>query len=228
MTTTPADSVRSAEATGPLTTHRLAGLAALAFAAGVLVSNGLLSSAPMADESAEVAAAWFADNRAQAMVAAAMVAITFPALLVLGGSMYELSRRSDVARGWMVIGALGAASMVGVFTVVAAAQMTMVTLADSGVSEGIAVAWGIHNAAFALNMSVLGTAFFGFAMGAGAAGLTPGWQRTMGLVGAAALLITGFANLAVSEGSPVALLGFAGFLLWLAWLVILGIRLVRR
>ncbi len=76
-------------------------------------------------------------------------------------------------------------------------------------------------------MTALGTAFLGFSLEAHAAGLIPSWQRSMGLVGAFLLLITGFANNAVAGGSMLAAAGAIGFLLWLVWLIILGIRLLR-
>jgi hypothetical protein len=211
-----------------VSTSRIAGLAALVFAAGVIVTNIIMFDAPFADEDVAVAAAWYADNRTPAMIATGMVGITFPALLALAAAMYELARGSEAARQWMLVGAAGAAAMTGTFSIVAASQIAMVMLAESGSADAFAAAWAIHNATFAVNMTVLGAAFFGFSLGAYAAGLISGWQRAMGVVGALALLIAGLANAEVAEGSPVTFIGLIGFLLWLTWLVILGVRLVRR
>ena len=77
-----------------------------------------------------------------------------------------------------------------------------------------------------MNMTVLGTAFLGFSIGAHASGLIPAWQRSVGALGALLLLITGLANTAVADGSSIALAGFGGFILWLCWLVITGVRLL--
>jgi hypothetical protein len=207
-------------------TFRTAGLAALAFGAGVVIANAVMVGAPMADGSAADAAAWFSANRLRIVIANAMVALTFPALLVFAGAMRELGAGSEVARRWMRVGGLGGAAMVGVFSIVVGGNIAAVHLAEAG-ETAFAIAWRIHFAGFAVNMTVLGTAFLGFALGAHAAGLTRGWQRTMGVAGAACLLVTGFANTAVAGGSYIALVGLLGFIAWLVWLFATGIRLLR-
>lgn len=206
--------------------RRLAGWSALAFAAGVVVANSSMVGAPMPWEPVADAASWYAANAGRAMLAPVMVALTFPALLIFGACMYELARSSGRARAWMLVGGLGGAAMVGTFTLVAASQIASVLLAEAdGASFG--AAWVIHNGAFAVNMSVLGTAFLGFAVGTRVAGLTPGWHGVLGVIGAALLLATGFANAWVAAGSFLVLPGFAGFLLWLVWLVVGGVWLLR-
>jgi hypothetical protein len=171
------------------------------------------------------AALWYEANYTRAMLATAMVGLAFPALLVFAASMFELGRDAGRARTWMVVGGFGAAAMVGVFTQVTAGQIASVLLAGAG-GEAFAAAWTLHNAAFAINMTVLGTAFLGFALGADAAGVNPRWMRSIGVTGALLMLATGLLNGPVTGGSPLALAGFGGFLLWLVWLVTTGVRLL--
>ena len=205
--------------------RRMAGVSALAFAGGVVVANAVIAGGPMADWQASEAAAWFAANGTRLSVANAMIALTLPALIAFSTAMLELARGSHRARLWTVFGALGAASMVGVFAAVVGGNIAAVHLAgDVALFE---VAWRLHFAAFAINMTALGIAFFGFNLGAHAAGLIPSWQRTMGVIGALLLLGTGFANTTVAGGSLAAAPGGIGFLLWLVWLIVTGIRLVR-
>ena len=209
------------------TATRVAGISALAFAAGVIVANLSVAGAPMADATAAEAESWYLENSWRMILANSMVALTFPAILAFGAAMYELARDQAAARLWMLLGAFGAVSMVGVFSILVAGNISSVLFADNG-GDLFALAWTIHNAAFAINMTILGTAFFGFSMGAYSAGLTPSWLRTVGLTGATLLLITGFGNTIVAGGSPVAFVGFAGFILWMIWLVTTGFKLMRR
>lgn len=206
--------------------RRVAGMSAAAFAVGVVVANAAVGGGPMADWKAVDAAAWFAANGERLALANAMIGLTFPALLMLAASLLELARGSRAARLWTTFGALGAAGMVGVFTLVVAGNIAAVHVAhDVTLFEPV---WRLHFAAFAINMTVLGIAFLGFSMGAHAAGVIPGWQRAIGLVGSFGLLFSGFANTAVAGGSLAVAPGGIGFLLWLVWLVLFAFRLLRR
>lgn len=185
-----------------------------------------MAGAPLPDSSAAEAANWYEANRFRIIIANAMVGLTFPALLAFGAAMFELGRDNTSARIWMLMGAFGGVSMVGVFSIVIAGNIVAVLSATGG-GVLFELAWNLHNAAFAVNMTVLGAAFLGFSAGAYAAGLTPAWLRMAGLTGASLLLLTGFGNTVVAGGSAFALIGFAGFLLWLVWIIALGLRLLR-
>jgi hypothetical protein len=209
-----------------LSVNRIAGTAGLAFAAGVVGANAFLFGIPTAESAPADAAAWLAANRTRAAVGTSMVALTFPALLIFGAAMYQIGRQTANGRLWMMVGALGACAMTGVFSLVAASQISSILFAAEA-GDAFTTAWTIHNAAFAVNTTILGTAFLGFAMGAHAAGVTSRGLRTAGLVGAGMLLATGFANTAVAAGSAVVFVGFGGFALWLLWLVATSLRLLK-
>ena len=87
--------------------------------------------------------------------------------------------------------------------------------------------WQLHAAAFALALPALGTTFIGAALAAHASGLTPAWQRLLGVAGGGLLLAAGLGNLAIADGSPFLFVGLLGFAAWLVWLLATGIRLVR-
>src|SRR5207237_10237206 len=86
--------------------------------------------------------------------------------------------------------------------------------------------WQIHAAAFALTLPMLGTTCIGSALAAHASGLTPAWQRLLGMVGGSLLLAAGLGNLAIADGSALLFVGLAGFAAWLVWLLAIGVRLV--
>ncbi|WP_235929080.1 hypothetical protein [Marisediminicola senii] len=74
---------------------------------------------------------------------------------------------------------------------------------------------------------MLGATCIGGAIAAHASGLTPAWQRVLGLVGGTLLLAAGLGNLAIADGSPLIIVGLLGFAAWLVWLLVTGVRLVR-
>jgi hypothetical protein len=74
---------------------------------------------------------------------------------------------------------------------------------------------------------MLGTTCIGVTLAAHASGLTPAWQRLLGLVGGTLLLIAGLGNFAIAEGSALIFVGLLGFLAWLVWMLTTGVRLLR-
>ena len=82
-------------------------------------------------------------------------------------------------------------------------------------------------AAFALALPMLGTTFIGATLATHATGLTPAWQRLLGLVGGSLLLTAGLGNLAIADGSALIFVGLLGFAALLVWLLATGVRLVR-
>lgn len=212
-----------------VSTARLGGIAALGFAVGVALQNGVfLVGVPEPGSDLAEAASWYTANRGRTMAASAIVGLNIPFILIFAAMLRELGQATEAARRWTTVGMLGATAMVGVFGAVAAGQIASLLFAEAGATDAFAAAWALHNALFAVNVSVLGTAFLGFALGGHAAGITASWQRTIGVTGAALLLLTGLANTVVTDGSPVIFVGFAGFVLWVVWLVGAGFTLIRR
>ena len=58
-------------------------------------------------------------------------------------------------------------------------------------------------------------------------GLTPRWQRLLGVAGGSLLLAAGACSLAIADGSPLLFVGMPGYVAWLVWLLATGLRLVR-
>jgi hypothetical protein len=218
----------SSPTTRTFTTARLAAIGALGFAAGVATQNFvLLAGMPDTAAAPPAVATWLVDNRSRSTIASALVGLNMPLLLVFAAASRALVEDVRAARLWVDLGAFAAVVLVGLFGIVATTQVAATLIADGGATPAFTALWTLHNAAFALAMTAVGVALLGFAVGTHVAGLTPAWQRTMGLVGATLLLVTGLANAAVAGGSPIIYLGLAGFGLWLLWLVTTGARLLR-
>ena len=108
-------------------------------------------------------------------------------------------------------------------------QIGLALAADGleGPTSVFGLVWQVHAAAFALTLPLLGTACIGSALAAHASGLTPAWQRVLGLLGGSLLLAAGLGNFWVAGGSPLIFAGLLGFATWLVWLFVTGVRLIR-
>lgn len=86
--------------------------------------------------------------------------------------------------------------------------------------------WPLHDALFTLNGAVLALALVGLTLAGRSIDLIPSWQGAVGLPAAALLFASAtLAPLVVEQGGPLGLLGPAGWLLWVVWLVAYGVAL---
>ncbi|TVR85645.1 MAG: hypothetical protein EA416_16455 [Trueperaceae bacterium] len=210
------------------TPARAAAIGAFGFAAGVAVQNFvLLIGMPDASATMPEAAAWLADNPGRAATASALVGVNLPFLSFFTAALRSLTRDTQAARLWSDLGSLAVVVLASTFAVVAATQIASTLVAGAGATPIFTALWSLHNAAFAMSFSALAVTLLGFSIGAHAAGISPAWQRGVGLLAAVLLLVAGLANTAVAGGSPIVFVGLLGFALWLVWLVTTGVRLLR-
>jgi hypothetical protein len=59
-------------------------------------------------------------------------------------------------------------------------------------------------------------------------GLIPAWQEKLGLGAAAGFFIASVASIPGLEGSPIGLPRFVALVIWLPWLAMTGVRLLRE
>ena len=211
---------------------RLVGAAAIAFAVLFLIENvifvatGALSYAAPIDE----VLAYYAANRDALAIVSGLVALYLPLLLVFVTGLHGLvERRSGAGADWSRL-ALGAgATLSATFVLVNVLQIGLVISAD-GLAEpthAFEIIWQAHAAAFAMTLPMLGTTLIGAALATHASGLTPAWQRLLGMVGGSLLLAAGLGILAIAEGSALILVGLLGLVSLLVWFVTTGLRLMR-
>ncbi|MEV6302033.1 hypothetical protein AB0M02_21645 [Actinoplanes sp. NPDC051861] len=211
---------------------RLVGAAAIAFAVSVAIENAVLAGtgAPAFGAPIEEVLAYYAANRDAVAIAAGQVALNLPLLLVFVTGLHGLvERRGGAGADWSRLAMTAGAALSANFVLVNALQIGL-TLAAGGLTEptpAFELVWQVHAAAFALALPALGTTFIGAALAAHASGLTPAWQRLLGLVGGSLLLAAGLGNLAIADGSALIFGGLLGFAAWLVWLLTTGVRLVR-
>lgn len=223
-TMTPA---RSRFGQGPLV-----GAAAIAFAMLVVIENVLfaVTDAPSYGDPIEEVLAYYATNPDAVAIISGLVALYLPLLLVfLTGLHGIVQRRGGAGADWSRLAVVAGATLSAVFVLFNVTQIGL-ALSAGGLDEptpAFELVWHIHAAAFGLAMPMIGTTCVGVSLAAHANGLTPVWQRLLGLVGGSLLLAAGVGSFAIADGSPLIFVGLLGFATWLVWMVAAGVRLVR-
>ncbi len=217
------------------TREQVVGATAIALGASMVVQNAMFgwADAPGYGDPIKDVLAWHQQNRVVVAIAVGQEALHVPLLLGFLSGLHGLIGRgragADAGAVWSRLALAAGATVSAVFvlyavlwigTVLSAAELTE----PSPVFE---LAWQLHAAAFALALAALGTTLIGAALAAHASGLTPPWQRLLGVAGGGLLLVAGAASLAIADGSPLVFVGVAGYATWFVWLLATGVRLVR-
>ncbi len=211
---------------------RVVGAAAIGFVVLFVLENALFAATGAVAYDAPIGDVldYYSANRDSVAIISALVAVYLPLLLVfLCGLQGLVERRGGAGADWSRLAVAAGATLSATFVLVNVLQIGL-ALAAEGLVEPtpeLELVWQMHAAAFALALPMLGTTFIGAALAAHASGLTPAWQRVLGLVGGCMLLGAGLGNLAIADGSALIFVGLLGFAAWLVWLLATGVRLVR-
>ena len=209
---------------------RLTGAAAIGFAVVVVAQNFIRGgSAPANDASTDEVVSYYADHRAITFVLAASFVIGGACLAVfLGGAVRRLVAGPRPA--WAYTGLVGGIGIIALFSVLVACENALSVVAhgthpDAGAVDAL---WALHNSVFTVLLIWIGVALFGLARAGVAAGITPPAFDRLAPVGAALLVVSAVAGPAIAAGEAMAFfgLGALGFVIWLAFLVATGRRLV--
>ncbi len=215
-----------------LVRDRLVGAAAIAFALLWVIENALFAAttAPTYSAPIEDVLAYYAANRDAVAIVSGLVALYLPLLLVFVTGLHGLvERRGGAGADWSRLAVAAGATLSAIFVLFNVTQIGL-ALSAAGLAEptpAFELVWQVHAAAFALALPMLGTTCIGAALAAHATGLTPIWQRLLGLVGGSLLFAAGLGALAIADGSVLIFVGLLGSAAWLIWLLATGVRLVR-
>ena len=211
---------------------RVVGATAIASAASVVIDNAVVAWAGTPSYAAPIkeVLAFHADHPAAVAIAVGLEALNVPLLLgFLTGLHGLVGRRGGTGADWSRLAVAAGATLSAVIAFYAV-LWDGVVLSAGGLTEPspvLELAWHMHAAAFAWSLPALGTTLIGAALATHASGLTPPWQRLLGVAGGGLLLAAGAANLAIADGSTLLFVGLPGFFAWLVWLLATGVRLVR-
>jgi hypothetical protein len=208
------------------------GATAIASAALVVIDNVVVGwvDSPTYGAPLKEVLAFHADHRAAVAIAVGLEALNLPLLLLFVTGLHGLvGRRGGAGADWSRLAVAAGATFSAVMAFYAVLWDGVVLSAGelTEPSPVLELAWHMHAAAFAWSMAALGTTFIGAALATHASGLTPSWQRLLGVAGGGLLIAAGAANLAIADGSAVLFVGLPGFAAWLVWLIATGVRLVR-
>jgi hypothetical protein len=210
---------------------RAAGWGALTFAVTVIAQNLIRgASAPGNGASSTEVLSHYAEHGAIIFVLVATYVVSGIGLAVfLGGAMRRLLAGSR--RGWAITGLVGATCVMSLFAVMVAAEQALTIAAhqdhpDTGAIEAI---WVLHNSVFTVLDFSIAAALLGLSRAAVADGMTPRVFTRLAPLGAGMLLVGTLAGPAIAAGHAMVLFGVTGlgFLIWLAFLLVTGVHLVR-
>jgi hypothetical protein len=207
------------------------GCGALTFALVVILQNLIRgATAPGNGASAAHVLSHYSGDRTTSFVLVATYVVSGIGLAVfLGG----VTRRLLAATrpGWAVTGLVGAFGIFAVFTLVVAADQALSVAAhmDNPDLGAIQALWALHNSIFSVLDLSIALALLGLSRAAVAAGITPKAFTWLAPIGALMLVVGTIAGPAIAAGHTMALFGVAGagFLVWLAFLIVTGVRLLR-
>jgi hypothetical protein len=161
---------------------------------------------------------------------AATYVLGLPALLLFSTNLGAWCRRRNPAAAvWGRLGAATSIVVAALFAILNVVQVTMVAARDDLVAAPAlaGLLWTVHNAVFTLNMAAVGISLFGLGRAAVLARLVPSWMSPTTAAGATLLVVAAMPAVPVTNGSPWIALGYAGFVVWLVFLAVAGISLLR-
>ena len=163
------------------------------------------------------------------MLVASYVLSGIGLIAFLGGAMRRLL--ASERRGWAFAGLVGATGIMALFTIVVAAEQALSVVATRGQPNlgAIEALWALHNSVFTVLDLSIAAALLGLSRAGIAAGITPRAFGRLAPIGAALLVVGALAGPAIAAGDAMPLFGLAGlgFLVWLAFVITTGMRLVR-
>lgn len=213
-------------------TIRVVGATAIALALSMVVQNVMFAVAgtPGYGDPIDTVFAWHVQNRAVVAIAVAQEALHMALLLGFLAGVHGLAARREGAGLDSSRLAMAAGAVVTAILAFYSATWIGTVLAASDSAEPSALfqlVWQLHAAAFALSLPALGITMIAVALATHRSRLTPPWQRMLALTGGILLLAIGAVSLDVADGSPLLYVGLPGLAIWIAWLLVTGMRMMR-
>lgn len=214
-----------------VSTPKVVGMIALAYAASLILQNALFSlGAPDYNDPLSKVLTYHAENRSVLAVTSGLEAVNLVLLLLFVTTLHGLvQRRGSAGTDWSRLAVVAGAALSALFALTIATHIAVIVAASTLTEPTAAfgMMWQFHSAVFALALPALAATFIGAAFATHASGLTRPWQRLLGVVGASLAMVAGLGNLAIASGSPLLLVGVLGLAMWIVWLIATGIRLIR-
>lgn len=219
-------------ATRSLPLTRVAGFAGLAFALLVGLLNVFIGtlSPPMLDASGAEVVEFVAANKTGLAVAFGIVPAGIFLLFLFIASVFPyLSASNPTAAFWVRLGAVGIVLVEAMFLTRSISEVVLLSNIDQLANDHLLarVLWQLQAAAMTFNGLALAVVLVGLGRATRLAGLIPAWQEVMAFIGAIAFTLGAVGVIPALDGSFLGILGLPAFIIWIAWLAITSIRLLR-
>jgi hypothetical protein len=220
--------VNRARARQVITFDRLAGAGGLVFVATLVIQNILRASAPGFNAAPAEVTSYFLHHRAAVLVPLGLFPIGMLAIFTFVAGVWNRAKGAEDRR-WASVGALGATAIAALFAVVNIAEIVLAAKAARlAPSPGVVQAmWTLHGAAFGLDLAAIAVALIGLSRAAASMRLIPAWVKVAAVPGAVCLLVASVFTVALTNGGGWIALGFVGFIVWLVFVVITSISMLR-
>jgi hypothetical protein len=210
---------------------RIAGWAAIGFVAVVVALNvveNVGTRRPDPGAAAEEVARWAIDAAPYLWTSTMLVPVAWVLLAVVTVTMWERARSAGNSMFSPMLAVLGSAMTMGTLSTAIAADAVLISSIEVLSTEAVEVLSGIATALFLLNWVALAVTLFGLSRTMLDLRVAPRWTDRVSIVGSGLLVVGSMQTAAVLDGVlPGLLLGLAGFAIWLLFLLVVGIRLVR-
>lgn len=212
--------------------RRVAGWAGIAAVVAFVAGSFMVPQPPAIGDAATTAAKisdFYVDHHAGLWTASLILGAGFVLILVWGAGMWASVGRSEQASGeaWSVAALLGLAGVV-ILSILSTAINDALALLDGlpGDPGTLLAVYGVGYSLAALTGLLAVPVLVGFSLAGARAGLVPAWLSGLGLVGAA-LGALGTPAAFVTSTTIWSLIGLAGFLVAMVWILVTSILMVR-
>jgi hypothetical protein len=210
---------------------RIAGVAGIGFASLIVLANIPLALAGLPNTGAEITevTAFFSANGRVLGLSSAFGPLIWLLATVFGAGVVAALWQSERERreAWSLAGFAGILLQNVTITGMIATRLALGRTAGEDESAAIAL-WALHDGLFTLNGTFLALALTGLSIGGLRSGLIGSWLARAGLVAAALQFASAtLAPLIIERESPLGLIGLAGWLIWVGWLIAYGVTLFR-
>ena len=215
-----------------VSTKRFVGIVAIAYALSMIVQNAMFGSdAPDYSTPISTVLTYHVENQGTLAITSGLETTNMVLLLLFITALYGLiQRRGGRGADWSRLSVAAGTVFSALSALLIATHIAVVHAANrlTELNPAFELMWQLHAAVLALMLPALGATFIGVALATHASGLTLPWQRVLGVLGGSLAIGAGFGNLAIANGSPLIFVGVLGLAMWIVWLVVTGLRLVRR
>lgn len=218
----------AASARGANTTGRLAGFGGLVFGTTLVIQNIVRSSAPGFDASPDAVTHYFLNNRAAALLPLGLFPIGMVALFAFVSGLYTKAVNPR-SKWWATLGLLAVALIAAMFATLNAIEI-VITAKSSQLAETptvIQALWTLHGAAFGFDLAGIAAALVGLSQAGYSSQLLPKWVAVLAWPGALCLITSSVFTTALVNGGPWLFVGLVGFVVWLVFLVVASVSMLR-